>query len=361
MKTISVCMIVRDEELVLKRVLSQVCKFADEIIIVDTGSVDMSKEIAHSFTDLVFDFEWCDDFSLARNFSFSKASMDYIVWLDADDYICDDSIKRLIDLKNMLDNEDTIFLPYQIAFNESGKCTFEYLRERIVRNLPNFVWQGCVHEVLVPYGNVATFNIPIQHRKEKQGESERNLKIYRKMKERGVKFSAREQFYFANELYYNNYLYEAIENYKIFLSYESAFIENKIQALINLCKIYARINDNESAKRCIFESFMFDLPRSEALYELANIYFNEKEYIKAIYYYKLAIQKPNLNTFAFIDINCYDYLPNLQIALCYYYLQDFKSACKYNKRALRANKKSEIAKSNQKFYEMALNESKSER
>ena len=66
MASISLCMIVRNEEKVLGRCLSCVRKFVDEIIIVDTGSSDQTKEIAHSFTDKVYDFTWIDEISRFR-------------------------------------------------------------------------------------------------------------------------------------------------------------------------------------------------------------------------------------------------------------------------------------------------------
>lgn len=72
MVTISVCMIVKNEECVLERCLSTVREIADELIIVDTGSTDATKEIAKKFTEQVYDFEWCDDFSKARNYLFQK-------------------------------------------------------------------------------------------------------------------------------------------------------------------------------------------------------------------------------------------------------------------------------------------------
>lgn len=62
MAGISVCMIVKNEEEVLARCLACITSFADEIVIVDTGSTDKTKEIAASFTDNVYDFPWCDDF-----------------------------------------------------------------------------------------------------------------------------------------------------------------------------------------------------------------------------------------------------------------------------------------------------------
>ena len=80
-------MIVKNEEKVLARCLESVKDIVDEIIIVDTGSNDKTKEIAYRYTQNVYDFEWAQDFSAARNYSFSKATKDYQMWLDADDII----------------------------------------------------------------------------------------------------------------------------------------------------------------------------------------------------------------------------------------------------------------------------------
>ena len=84
MPTLSLCLIVKDEEKLLHNFLSSVKDFADEIIIVDTGSKDRSKKIAKEFTKKVYDFEWKDEFSKARNFSISKATKDWILILDPD-------------------------------------------------------------------------------------------------------------------------------------------------------------------------------------------------------------------------------------------------------------------------------------
>ena len=73
MVSISLCMIVRDEEAVLGRCLDSVRGLMDEMILVDTGSVDRTKEIAAEYTDRVYEFTWIDDFAAARNFAFSKA------------------------------------------------------------------------------------------------------------------------------------------------------------------------------------------------------------------------------------------------------------------------------------------------
>ena len=83
---ISVCVIAKNEADVLGRCLESV-KGLDEIVVVDTGSTDNTKEIAKRYTDNVYDFVWCDDFSKARNFAIEQCTSDWILILDADEYL----------------------------------------------------------------------------------------------------------------------------------------------------------------------------------------------------------------------------------------------------------------------------------
>lgn len=77
MITVSLCMIVKNEEAVLERCLESVSDLVDEIVVVDTGSTDRTREIAEWFTGRVYDFQWIDDFAAARNYAFSLAEKDY--------------------------------------------------------------------------------------------------------------------------------------------------------------------------------------------------------------------------------------------------------------------------------------------
>lgn len=85
MTELSLCMIVKNEEERLARCLSSVQGAVDEIIILDTGSTDGTKDVALRFTQRVYDYAWDDDFSAARNASFAYATRPFILWLDADD------------------------------------------------------------------------------------------------------------------------------------------------------------------------------------------------------------------------------------------------------------------------------------
>ena len=93
-------MIVKNEEAVLERILKPMSLAADQIIIMDTGSTDRTKEIARRYTQEVYDFPWKDDFAAARNAACEKASMDYWMWLDADDTVSPETVKQLIKRKS---------------------------------------------------------------------------------------------------------------------------------------------------------------------------------------------------------------------------------------------------------------------
>lgn len=105
---LSVCMIVKNEEDVIVRAIDSIRKVllnvVNEIIVVDTGSTDNTKKLIEKMDCRVFDFEWCKDFSKARNFSISKASNDWVLILDADEFVVDvnenEVVKFIEDMNN---------------------------------------------------------------------------------------------------------------------------------------------------------------------------------------------------------------------------------------------------------------------
>lgn len=128
MVTISLCMIVKNEERVLGRCLESVQEIADEIIIVDTGSEDRTKKIAEKYHARVFEQEWQDDFSRARNYSFSQAEMDYCMWLDADDIITKSEVLKLKRWKEETDgSSDVVMIRYVAGFDEKKKSDISLL------------------------------------------------------------------------------------------------------------------------------------------------------------------------------------------------------------------------------------------
>ena len=148
---ISLCMIIKNEEKNLAKCLDKAKLYVDEIIIVDTGSTDKSRDIAKQYTDKVFDFAWCDDFAKARNFSVSKASNDWVLSLDADEIITEFDRGSIEKFTN---NNRVIGRIKIINTFEDGSEIKKYI-ERINRffNKNYFVYEGIIHEQIVSIDN----------------------------------------------------------------------------------------------------------------------------------------------------------------------------------------------------------------
>ncbi len=217
--TLSLCMIVKNEADVLARALGNASAYADEIIVVDTGSTDGTKGIAKKLTDKVFDYEWHDDFAAARNYALSKATCDLWMWLDADDIVPPETARGIAELVRAFPTGvDVVMLPYVLDTDSAGEPTFSYYRERIMRRSPEYMWQGRVHEAVTLRGNIVRAPHRIIHAKPTGRTSgTRNLDIYKKMLADGAELNARERYYYARELYYNNDHKTAAEEFERFL------------------------------------------------------------------------------------------------------------------------------------------------
>lgn len=356
MITISVCMIVKNEEDVLSRALECVQSFADEIIIVDTGSTDATKKIASQYTHKIYDFKWCDDFSKARNYSFSKATKDYCMWLDADDIILKKDQKEIKKLKEtLLPDTSVVMMRYNTNFDENGKPIFTYYRERLLRRSDQFHWEGFVHEVISPRGKVIYSQIAITHQKIKAQDSCRNLKIFKRKEKEGVLFSPREMFYYARELYYHQFYDEAITEFKKFLNTGQGWRENNISACQFLGYCYYEMGNMQEAVTSLLKSLCYDVPRAEICCDLGKYFYELKCYEQAIFWYSMALScKRNDESGAFITPDCYDYIPYMQLCLCYDSLGDHKTAQFYNELAGKTKPLDSSYLHNKRYFEQFL-------
>ena len=267
MAEISLCMIVKNEEKVLGRCLESAKELADEIVIVDTGSEDRTREIAGSYTSLVYEIPWRDDFSQARNFSFSMATKEYCMWLDADDVISEENRRKLLEYKGKMDGtEDVVMIKYTAGFDAAGRPSFTYYRERILRNREDLRWKGRVHEAVEPRGNVVYWDAAIFHRKEGPGEPGRNLRIYEKMRAAGEVFGPRELFYYGRELMYGGRTAEAVKVLEEFLEREDGWTENRIEACENLDFCFRSLGKREEGLRALLRSLSGELLRDRAAF-----------------------------------------------------------------------------------------------
>jgi glycosyltransferase involved in cell wall biosynthesis len=351
---LSVCLIVKDEEKVIERCLNCVKKFANEIIIVDTGSTDKTKLICQSFTKNIYDLKWEYDFSKARNFAFSKATKDYIMWIDADDIIKQSEIDKINSLKNDKVLCDVYMLKYAVSFNSYNQPTFVFYRERIFKRSDNFLFSGFIHEAVSVSGIVKYLDITIEHRKIKNGDIKRNLKIYRR--NLGQKFSARDQYYYSKELFYNGYYKKCIKQIKKFLKMSNKYLPNINDAYLTMAKCYYFINNLLESKKIIFEFLNNYFPNSEVICLLADIFSKENNFNNAIFYYECALNlKCDIQSGNFYDLNYYYYIPYINLVCLYYKIGDIDNAKKYQKIMFSKYPKDEKVIFNQNFFNSLFN------
>jgi len=147
---LSVCMIVKNEEKVLRRCLESIIGIADEIIIADTGSNDRTREISFEFTENVFDYKWEDDFSKARNFAASKASGEWILVIDADEYLDRESFMVFKnDFKANPPKENILAVQIINFVGDNGKDTLLNYHERLYKNDGTISYYRSIHELLI--------------------------------------------------------------------------------------------------------------------------------------------------------------------------------------------------------------------
>lgn len=201
MITISLCMIVKNESGVLARCLSSYQAVMDEIIVIDTGSTDNTKEIARQFTDLVYDFAWTGSFSDARNYSFSKATKEYIFCADADEVLDAPNRERFFLLKQALLPEiDIVQMYYANQFSNNTIYNFdkEY-RPKLYKRIRHFVWEGDIHEAVRLDPVIYDSDVEITHLPQ-GSHAKRDLAAFVRMQQNGIRLDKRLHDIYAKEL-----------------------------------------------------------------------------------------------------------------------------------------------------------------
>jgi len=354
--TISLCMIVKNEEEVIGRCLDSVQDIVDEIIVVDTGSNDRTKEIVKGYTNELYDFTWINDFSAARNFSFSLATQNYILWLDADDVVLEADREKFLVLKNTLNPfVDSVTMHYHLSHDEHGHIVSSLRRNRLVKRANNFKWIGAVHEYLevgsvIVNSDVAITHYPIPH------DSDRNLHIYAERMANEEFFSPRDLYYYANELYEHGKHEEAITFYQQFLSTKEGWIEDNIAACGKTADCFLALNNREKYLEYIYKAFDYDTPRAEFCCRLGFYYLQANELKQAAFWYKIAtkLEKPT-DCWGMMNHACWTWLPHLQLCVCYDRLGKHELACKHNEIAATFAPDNAGVLYNRKYFENLFN------
>ncbi len=331
-------MIVRNEENTIARCLESVSDLVDEINIIDTGSTDRTKEVLSAYTERIFDFEWIDDFSAARNYSFQQATKEYILWLDADDYMLDKDRETFRSLKETLNPfYDSVLMDYAVSRDAYGNTLLFTRRNRLVKRSQQFRWVYPVHEVLIVGGNLLITDIEITHGPNReQKDPKRNLKIIEKHSEPEHNIEdSRYHYYYANELMDTGQLEEAITLYDSFLLRDEAYFEDQVTACGYLAHCYRTKGERKRELHYLFRTFEFDMPRADYCCRIGHWYQEHQDYEKAVYWYETALRNEiPKHVFGLMNKSCWTWAPHVQLMICYGKLALLDKAYEHNLKAL---------------------------
>ena len=152
---ISACYIVRNEAAKLERSLASLEGAVDEIIVVDTGSSDDTVKIAEAHGAQVFHFPWQDDFSAARNVSLSKATGDWILVVDADEYFSEGMAKNIRPAVERYGADADLLIFMRREFDEDkGEVLLDTYVSRLLRRTDGLAYEGAIHEEPRCHGSI---------------------------------------------------------------------------------------------------------------------------------------------------------------------------------------------------------------
>ncbi len=324
-------MIVKNESQTLARCLDSLKNLMDEIIIVDTGSTDGTREIAARYTSKIYDYEWHDDFAAARNFAFSKASCDYIYSADADEIVDEKNQARLRQLKEALIPEvEIVQMVYVTKQPDHPTENFERdLRPKLFKRLREFKWIEPIHETVNLEPIVYDSDIEILHCPQ-GSHSGRDFHVFEKLVREKGEMSDRLIGMYVRELYKAG----DVEN----LCRSRAFLETALdrqcekenallcrQIIAVLMKLYRQIDEPvQMLKLGLREEIT--VPSAEVCLELGYFFMEKGEYSEAVEWFYHAAHSCESE----LDIASSGKLAYTALSECFMRLDDCEKAKEYS-------------------------------
>ncbi len=308
--TIAMCCILKNEAHNISRMLQSFKGCFDQIVMVDTGSTDGSVEFLEKINEKIGaqdpewigfpkiqieHFAWINDFSAARNYSFSFAKTDYIFWSDLDDELS--SAEKFIKWRDEVLHAGHYWLAvYNYAFNEKNEVVCKFIRERVIKRDHGFAWEYFVHEGLVQKEGrtfwpqrVSTWWV--NHRRSEEDKKQDHLRNVKLLDDKDLsQINPRMKFYYGKELFENGFpekagkpLMEAIQSGKLDIHDNLLAIQYAAQAAFSQ-KAYPQATD------LLMNGLRLMPNRAEFWVLLGDVYLTQNQMNNAIMNYRAATQ-----------------------------------------------------------------------
>ncbi|MFP9130818.1 glycosyltransferase [Niallia sp. BSM11] len=345
---VSLCMIVKNEENVLDRCLSSVAHLVDEVIIVDTGSTDKTKEIASKYTSQLFDFEWINDFSAARNYAAKQATGDWILVLDADEFIDEENYQEFI---NGLKEDNGKFDTYGVKIINFtglyGEKLIQNYHDRVYKNNGEIAYYRAIHEQLKGVdgqsltGSIAKLSVfhsgYMNHTVAEKGKNERNKDLLDKeMQESNNAF---DYFNLGNEYYSQGKYEEALKAYtnayNLKSSYQLSWVASTVIQIISVLIQLKRYND---AVNVIDDSIELYPGSFEMVFLKGEISYVRGQYDDAKYYFEEIINNSEKYNHTILRPDLKDQMPHRRLGEIYNYEKVYDKAIYHYMSVLNINK-----------------------
>ena len=193
MLPISVCLISKNEEKNIERCLSLLKPYGFELVLVDTGSTDRTRELALPYADKILDFVWIDDFSAAKNYAVSQAKYDWILSVDCDEFLENLDLEDLLTFMESHSDHTGAVLIENTYHGQDGEGLYSVRLDRFFHR-GFYRFSGPIHEYLTPIGNHLFQSLPVPitflhggyniSQEELQGKVDRNNRLlFKQLKE----------------------------------------------------------------------------------------------------------------------------------------------------------------------------------
>lgn len=341
---LSICIITKNEQQNIERCLKCLESYPFEIVVVDTGSTDNTKEMALKYTPHVYDFAWCDDFAAAKNYAVSKAENEYVMVLDSDEFLEPLEAEKLQQLiaqhpeqvgrikrRNILTNKDLKQENVEWINRIFSKKRFHYegrIHEQVTA-LDGKEYQTYLTPVIIEH---AGYDLPKEERKKK---AERNIKLLLQELERLESVQNNTQtgklpyiLYQLGKSYYMAGDYPAAcEYFSRGLSFD---LNPKLEYVIDMVETYgyALVNAGRAKEALFFENIYEEFGKNaDFQFLMGLIYMNNTRFEAAVKEFLKAAKQPSCRT---VGVN--SYLANYNIGVIYECLGKSQDAAAYYKK-----------------------------